>query len=98
MFKYQNYNSRLESVLRKASMEHKTVIITDLNDAWAQPGSIFDLFLESFHVGNQTEKLLNHLVVITWDQKAYTRCVSMHKHCYHLETKGDNFTGEAFFM
>ncbi|KAJ1390072.1 Nucleotide-diphospho-sugar transferase [Sesbania bispinosa] len=80
-------------------MKHKTVIITTLNDAWAEPGSIFDLFLESFHIGgNQTQKLLNHLVVITWDQKAHARCLALHKHCYQLETKGDNFTSEAFFM
>ncbi|XP_057444548.1 uncharacterized protein At4g15970-like [Lotus japonicus] len=90
--------SKLESVLRNACMKDKTVIVTNLNNAWAEPGSIFDLFLESFRVGNQTKKLLNHLVVITWDQKAYTRCLSLHKHCYQIETKGDNFTSEAFFM
>ena len=39
------YESKLESVLRSASMKDKTVIITTLNDAWAEPGSIFDLFL-----------------------------------------------------
>ncbi|XP_057446715.1 uncharacterized protein At4g15970-like isoform X1 [Lotus japonicus] len=95
----KNYDPKLESVLRNASMKHKTVIITTLNDAWAEPGSIFDLFLESFRIGgNKTEKLLDHLVVVTWDQKAYARCISLHKHCYQLETKGDNFTSEAFFM
>ncbi|KAL2578212.1 hypothetical protein AAZX31_16G193100 [Glycine max] len=92
------YESKLESVLRSASMKDKTVIITTLNDAWAKPGSIFDLFLESFRLGNQTKKFLNHLVVITLDQKAHARCLALHKHCYQLETKGDNFTGEAFFM
>lgn len=93
------YDPKLQSVLRNASMKDKTVIITTLNDAWAEPGSIFDLFLESFHIGgNKTEKLLNHLVVITWDQKAYSRCLALHKHCYYLETSGDNFTSEAFFM
>ncbi|KAL9324352.1 hypothetical protein ACSQ67_009209 [Phaseolus vulgaris] len=92
------YDPKLKSVLRNASMKDNTVIITTLNDAWAEPGSIFDLFLESFRLGNQTKKFLKHLVVITWDQKAHTRCLALHKHCYHLETKGDNFTGEAFFM
>ncbi|KAF1883035.1 hypothetical protein Lal_00003217 [Lupinus albus] len=90
--------SMLESVLRNASMVDKTVIITTLNDAWAEPGSIFDLFLESFHKGNQTKKLLNHLVVVTLDQKTYARCLDLHSHCFQLETKGDNFTSEAFFM
>nr|KYP61680.1 Uncharacterized protein At4g15970 family [Cajanus cajan] len=91
--------SRLEGVLRNASMKDKTVIITTLNDAWAEPGSIFDLFLESFQIGIQTQKLLNHLVVLTWDQKAHARCLALHKHCHQLETKSDdNFTGEVFFM
>ena len=96
---YQGYyDPKLDSVLRNASMENNTVIITTLNDAWAEPGSIFDIFLESFRVGNQTKKLLNHLVVITWDKKAYARCQALHRHCYQLETRGDNFTSEAFFM
>nr|KYP61682.1 Uncharacterized protein At4g15970 family [Cajanus cajan] len=93
-----DFDPMLESVLRSASMKDKTVILTTLNDAWAEPGSIFDLFLESFRLGIQTQKLLNHLVVITLDQKAHARCLALNKHCYQLETKGDNFTGEAFFM
>ena len=92
------YDPKLASVLRNACMKDKTVIITTLNDAWAEPGSIFDLFLESFHLGNQTKMFLNHLVVITWDQKAHARCLALHKHCYQVETKGDKFTGEAFFF
>ncbi|KAF7813451.1 nucleotide-diphospho-sugar transferase family protein [Senna tora] len=91
------YDPKLEKVLRSASMENKTVILTTLNDAWAEPGSIFDLFLESFKVGKHTEKFLRHLVVITWDEKAHARCTQVHPHCYRLET-GDNFTSEAFFM
>ncbi|KAI4347347.1 hypothetical protein L6164_008163 [Bauhinia variegata] len=94
----ENYDPKLESILKNASMEQKTVIITTLNDAWAEPGSIFDLFLESFRIGNQTKKLLRHLVVITWDQPAHARCTALHPYCYLLETKGDNFTSEAFFM
>ncbi|XP_027357335.1 uncharacterized protein At4g15970-like [Abrus precatorius] len=93
-----DYDQKLESVLRNASTKDKTVILTTLNDAWAEPGSMFDLFLESFHIGNQTEKLLNHLVVVTLDEKAHTRCLAIHKHCYRLETQGVNFTAEAFFM
>jgi len=90
-------SSNLESVLRKASMKDKTVILTTLNDAWAEPGSIFELFLESFRVGNQTQRLLDHLVVITYDQKTQNRCLSMHKHCHNLKS-GKNFTGEVFYM
>jgi len=43
-----DYDPKLESVLRNTSMKDKTVIITILNEAWAEPGSMFDLFLESF--------------------------------------------------
>ncbi|MED6147284.1 hypothetical protein PIB30_042753 [Stylosanthes scabra] len=93
-----NNDNKLEIVLRNASMENNTVIITTLNDAWAEPNSIFDIFLESFHVGIETERLLNHLVVITLDEKAHARCQSLHPHRYQLETKGSNFTSEAFFM
>jgi len=92
-----NYDPELESVLRSACMKDKTVILTTLNDAWAQPGSVFELFLESFRVGNQTQRLLNHLVVITYDQKTQARCLAMHKHCHKLKS-GDNFTGEVFYM
>ncbi|XP_029128212.1 uncharacterized protein At4g15970 [Cajanus cajan] len=93
-----DHDPKLKSVLKSASMNNKTVIITTLNGAWAEPGYIFDLFLESFQLGIQTQKLLNHLVVITLDQKAHARCLALNKHCYQLETKGDNFTSEAFFM
>ena len=32
-------------------MEDKTVIITTLNEAWAAPNTVIDLFLESFRTG-----------------------------------------------
>ena len=76
----------------------KTVIMTTLNDAWAEPNSIFDLFVESFRIGNGTEGLLKHLMVICMDEKAYARCSASHPHCYQLHTQGANFTNEAFFM
>ena len=89
---------QLDNILRRASMGNKTVIITTLNDAWAEPNSIFDLFLKSFRIGNGTKGLLRHLVVICLDDKAYSLCSSTHPHCYQLRTKGVNFTEEAFFM
>lgn len=94
--------AELDKVLRNASMvmggENKTVIITTLNDAWAEPNSIFDLFVESFRIGNDTKGLLKHLVVICLDDKALARCLASHPHCFRLETKGANFTREASFM
>ncbi|XP_015883761.3 uncharacterized protein At4g15970-like [Ziziphus jujuba] len=89
----------LDTILENSSMEDKTVIITNLNDAWAEPNSIFDLFLESFRIGNDTERLLNHLMVICLDEMAYNRCLALHPHCYRLHIEGFNFTtSNAFFM
>ncbi|KAF8407492.1 hypothetical protein HHK36_006626 [Tetracentron sinense] len=89
---------RLEKVLKKAAMEDRTVILTTLNEAWTSPDSIFDLFLESFQTGDHTHRLLDHLVVIALDQKAYARCMTIHNHCFSLVTGGVNFSREAYFM
>ncbi|XP_051151495.1 uncharacterized protein At4g15970-like [Andrographis paniculata] len=89
----------LKNVLREAAMtDGKTVIITTLNAAWTEPDSIFDLFLQSFTIGNQTQDLLKHVVVGALDQTAYSRCLDAHLHCYALTTAGVNFSGEAYFM
>ncbi|KAL0393827.1 UNVERIFIED_CONTAM: hypothetical protein Slati_4348900 [Sesamum latifolium] len=91
--------NNLENTLKRAAMaDNKTVIITTLNAAWTEPNSIFDLFLESFRIGNQTQNLLKHVVVVALDQKAYSRCLQVRLHCYALTTTGVDFSGEAFFM
>ncbi|XP_043717836.1 uncharacterized protein At4g15970-like [Telopea speciosissima] len=95
----ENKDGKLEKVLKETAMEDNTVIITTLNEAWAHPGSIFDLFLESFQIGNQTRHLLDHLLVVALDQKAYNRCLAVHPHCFALTTKGLDFSGgEKYFM
>ncbi|KAK4490875.1 hypothetical protein RD792_001590 [Penstemon davidsonii] len=78
--------------------DNKTVIITTLNAAWTEPNSIFDLFIESFKIGYQTETLLKHVVAVALDQKAYSRCLEVHLHCYALTTDDLDFSGEAHFM
>ena len=98
MIQGNNVDHPLDTVLRNASMKNKTIIVTTLNDAWAEPNSIFDLFLEGFRIGNKTKRLLKHLVVICLDQKAYARCLALHPHCYQLYTRGADFTSEAPFM
>ncbi|XP_073131891.1 uncharacterized protein At4g15970-like [Henckelia pumila] len=91
--------NKLESTLKEAAMEDgKTVIITTLNAAWTKPNSIFDFFLESFRIGNQTLHLLDHVVVAALDDTAYARCMAVKLHCFALTTAGVNFTGEARFM
>ncbi|KAL3497935.1 hypothetical protein ACH5RR_040667 [Cinchona calisaya] len=94
----ENEERKLEKVLNKAAMANKTVIIAALNAAWIAPNSIFDLFLESFKIGNGTQRLLNHVVVMALDQKAYSRCLELHSHCYVLNTEGVDFSGAANFM
>ncbi|XP_026380539.1 uncharacterized protein At4g15970-like isoform X2 [Papaver somniferum] len=89
---------RLERILKEAAIGERTVILTTLNEAWAAPGSIIDLFLESFRIGDNTSKLLNHLVIIALDQKAYSRCLAVHSHCFPLSTEGVDFSKEAYFM
>nr|GMD44364.1 uncharacterized protein At4g15970-like [Ipomoea batatas] len=64
----------VEKVLEKAAMANRTVIITTLNAAWTTSGSLFDLFLESFRIGNQTEGLLKHLDAdIMWLRQPFSQ-------------------------
>lgn len=84
--------------MNNAATEDKTVIITTLNEAWAMPNSIIDLFLESFRIGHHTRRLLNNLVIVALDDKAFRRCLSLHRHCYALSTEGIDFSKEAYFM
>lgn len=75
-----------------------TVILTTLNEAWAAPNSVIDLFLESFRIGVRTRRLLNHLVIIALDEKAFARCLVVHTHCFSLVSEGVDFRQEAYFM
>ncbi|KAK9105870.1 hypothetical protein Scep_022714 [Stephania cephalantha] len=96
---YDSDELKLVRVLNEAAMEDgKTVILTTLNGAWAATGSIIDLFLESFHIGEGTKKLLKHLVIIALDQNAHARCLALHTHCFALTTDGVDFSQEAYFM
>lgn len=85
--------------MRKAANDDRTVIITLLNEAWASPGSIFDLFIESFHVGEKTEELLKHLVVIALDPKAFERCKLVHSYCFRAAVNRDiDLSGEKKYL
>jgi len=93
---------RLLGLLRRASMDDdNTIIMTFTNKAWTAPGSLMDLFLESFRVGVRTEPLLKHLVIVAVDGKAYARCTQVHPFCYHLRARGagvDDYASEQSFM
>ncbi|KAK5839160.1 hypothetical protein F383_28573 [Gossypium arboreum] len=93
-----NPMQHLKEVLGNASMGNNTVILTTLNDAWASTNSVVDLFLKSFMLGDGTHWLLDHLVIIALDKKAYNRCQAVHKHCFSLVTRDVDFQEEAYFM
>lgn len=89
----------LRRVLKAVSTKENTVILAFLNKAWAAPNSTFDLFLESFKIGNNTAWLLNHLLVIAMDDDAYLLCQNLGLHCYHLITyHASEIAGQANFM
>lgn len=97
-------DAKLAGLLRSASMEDGTVIMTFTNEALALPGSLLQIFLESFRTGVRTEPLLKHLVVVATDGKGFDRCRRMHPLCYRLagggadEGDGDGLASEASFM
>lgn len=88
----------LDRVLAKTANSNRTVIITALNGAWAEPNTMIDLFLESFRVGEGTAELLNNLLIVALDAKAYDRCLQIHPHCYTLKTRGVDFSAEKVYM
>ncbi|KAL6652155.1 hypothetical protein ACP70R_011080 [Stipagrostis hirtigluma subsp. patula] len=89
---------KLERLLNKASMGDNTVILTTLNAAWASPGSVVDLFMNSIHLGAGTSSLLKHLVIVAFDWKAYKQCVKIHPYCFALGTEGMDFSEEKRFL
>ncbi|ESQ39572.1 hypothetical protein EUTSA_v10000930mg [Eutrema salsugineum] len=84
-------------ILENASTKNNTVIITTLNQAWAEPNSLFDLFLESFRIGQGTQQLLKHVVVVCLDPKAFERCSQLLLNCYHIESSETDFSGEKVY-
>ncbi|KAM0930480.1 hypothetical protein ACQ4PT_000931 [Festuca glaucescens] len=89
----------LAAAVARAATDDRTVIITCVNQAWAAPGSLLDLFLESFRVGDGTSRLLPHVLVVAMDPAAHARCQAVHRHCYHYTMPGlhINFTSAKFF-
>lgn len=96
----------LQIALEKASMPDKTVIIAIINAAYVEPyeneyPTMFDLFLEGFWAGEGVRSLVDHLLVVAMDEKAYQRCEFRRMNCYRLaaaaSTSGD-FAGEKLYM
>jgi hypothetical protein len=86
-------------VSRAATADDRTVIVTCVNEAWAAPGSLLDLFLESFRVGDGTAPLLRHVLIVAMDPAAMARCRTLHRHCYHYAPlPGVDFASAKFFL
>ncbi|KAL6909557.1 hypothetical protein ACP4OV_001838 [Aristida adscensionis] len=85
-------------VERAATADDRTVIITCVNQAWAAPGSLLDLFMESFRVGDGIAHLLDHVLIVAMDPTAMARCRAVHRHCYLFTMPGVDFTSEKFFL
>ncbi|KAM0931356.1 hypothetical protein ACQ4PT_000396 [Festuca glaucescens] len=75
----------LPELLPKVATEDRTVIITSVNEAFARPGSLLDLFRESFYAGDGIAHFLNHTLIVAVDATAYHHCRRVHPHCYLLE-------------
>jgi hypothetical protein len=88
----------LAELLPKVATDDGTVIITSVNEAWAAPGSLLDIFREGFRNGEGTAQLLNHTLIVAVDAGALARCEAVHPHCYLLEVTSANVTSANRFM
>ncbi|XP_055827698.1 uncharacterized protein At1g28695-like [Solanum dulcamara] len=98
-FNMKMYGDELEEALARASTEDKTVIIAILNKAYVEGDKpMLDIFLDGFWLGEGTEDLIKHLLIVAMDQMSYRRCKFLHLHCYKLQTDGVDFVGEKLYM
>ncbi|XP_044358783.1 uncharacterized protein At4g15970-like [Triticum aestivum] len=90
----------LAELLPKVATDDRTVIITSVNEAWAAPGSLLDLFRGSFRDGEGIAHLLNHTLIVAVDAAAYHHCRRVHPHCYLLEVEATamNLSSASDFM
>ncbi|XP_058207467.1 uncharacterized protein At1g28695-like isoform X2 [Rhododendron vialii] len=99
MYKMVVYQDELDEVLAETSTENKTVIIAVVNKAYVEGDkSMLDLFLDGFWIGDDTQGLVNHILIVATDPVSYNRCKFLRLHCYKLETEGVDFAGEQAFM
>ncbi|CAL9753219.1 unnamed protein product [Musa acuminata subsp. burmannicoides] len=88
----------LEAALEGVAMENRTLIIAILNKAYVEQNAMLDLFLQSLREGEDTEFLIDHLLFVAVDQRAFNRCRTLELHCYNLVTEGVDFSKEVFYM
>ncbi|KAL4576015.1 hypothetical protein LXL04_012104 [Taraxacum kok-saghyz] len=84
----------LEEALAIVSAKHKTVIIAFVDKAYTEGDTpMLDIFLDGFWIGEDTRKLIKHLLIVAVDQTAYDRCTLLQLHCYKLKTEGVEYDG-----
>ncbi|KAG5558222.1 hypothetical protein RHGRI_008226 [Rhododendron griersonianum] len=89
----------LDEVLAETSTENKIVIIAMVNKAYVEGDkSMLDLFLDGFWLGDGTQGLVNHILIVATDPVSYKRCKFLRLHCYRLETEGVDFAEEKMYM
>ncbi|KAL6616619.1 hypothetical protein ACP70R_038889 [Stipagrostis hirtigluma subsp. patula] len=88
----------LAELLPQVATEERTVIITSVNEAWARPNSLLDLFRESFHSGEGIAHLLNHTLIVALDPGGFNHCRAVHPHCYLLNVSGVDLSSANQFM
>jgi hypothetical protein len=88
----------LAELLPKVATDDGTVIITSVNEAFARPGSLLDVFRESFRAGEGIEHLLDHVLVVAVDDAGFAHCKAVHPHCYLLEVRSMDLSSDSKFM
>lgn len=94
------YKDDLEAALAGASTKNSTVIIAVANQAYTEGDKpMLDIFLDGLWLGEGTQKLKDHILIVAVDQTAYDRCKFLKLHCYKMKTDGVEFDGgEKLFM
>ncbi|CAN6309485.1 unnamed protein product [Urochloa humidicola] len=90
----------LEVALRGAAFANRTLILTVLNEAYAEEDGLLDLFLQSLREGDGTAQLIDHVLFVAMDGQAYRWCRSIGGlRCYLLrQTGGDDLSSEQLYM
>ncbi|VAH83681.1 unnamed protein product [Triticum turgidum subsp. durum] len=88
----------LAELLPRVAMDDGTVIITSVNEAFARPGSLLDLFRGSFRDGEGIAHLLNHTLIVAADPGALALCKAVHPHCYLLQVMAAGVSSANGFM
>jgi len=91
----------LDVALRGAAYANRTLILTVLNEAYAEEDGLLDLFLRSMREGDGTAQLIDHVLFVAMDRQAFRRCRSLAGlRCYLLRQSDgdDDLSSEQLYM